>query len=94
MSVGDRPAFPVPQLGDSMFGEGGLTTYQYPGSSGMTYRQWLVGQVLCGMWGDPELAWTRDQMAEQALDQADAVIKWMDIEEQGARKLSSTTDPR
>lgn len=56
---GDLPAFPVP--GDQ----------QYPEMNGMTYRQWVAGQVLAGM---ANILSNNTAKAQDAVEQADALI--------------------
>ena len=42
------PAFPVPE-GGLRYGPEGYTAAQFPGTEGMSLRQWYAGQALAGL---------------------------------------------
>mgnify|MGYP006367359265 CR=1 FL=1 len=75
MTIGDQPAFPV-RIDNN--GEALKT----PVAWGMTYRQWLVGQIAGGVMANPD-AWRRfnpDELTHEALTFADAIIKRLEEE--------------
>ena len=81
------PAFPGGPGGDSMQGEDGRISHQYPGHPGMTLRDWFAGQALqgmiaseshpegCGMMPEPRPRETWEaRAAKRAYDWADVMI--------------------
>ena len=68
MTIGDQPAFPSEQ---SECQDG---TWNQTGASGMTYRQWLVGQIAGGASED---LWRSEGIDAiyTILNRADAIIK-------------------
>lgn len=64
MTIGDQPAFPLPAT-DHM--------HYVPG---MTYRQWLVGQIASGT--DFRELVHDNRAADEAIRFADAIIKRME----------------
>jgi hypothetical protein len=74
----DQPAFPVPPLGDVSTPDG-FISHQFPGSPGMTYRQWLVGMAMQGYCANPEAyGVAAAKVASYSIDQADKVIEQME----------------
>ena len=72
MSEGDWYAFPLEPIGDH---EGVLEDRQ----TGMTYRQWLIGQAVAST---PPQYGSYDDIAMRALTIADTVFDQMDREKQ------------
>lgn len=52
-----------------MTGEDGYTTHQFPGSDGMTLRQYYAAKALQGFWSQPpeqlQLGQTQEQFREE-----------------------------
>ena len=76
MTLGDQPAFPVPidNNGEAL---------KTPVAWGMTYRQWLVGQIAAANnWDryEPEDDEIRENHAELIIKRADAIIKRLEEE--------------
>ena len=71
------PAFPCGPSGMSISYDDGRTEHQYPGSSGMSLRDWLAGQVLQGLASDTAYIWNRtnEEVATASYDMADAMLK-------------------
>lgn len=72
-SRGDFPAFPGSAAVDFIDPRTGETDVR-EGAPGMTYRQWLIGQIAGGMAADPNAALGVPQAAEWCIDFADALI--------------------
>ena len=73
ISAAELPAFPVP-LGAS----DDRLTFQSRAENGMTYRQWLIGQIAAGMSANPTHAVS--QVARLSIHLADEIIRQMDHE--------------
>ena len=50
----DEPAFPNGPHGGSIHYDNGHVEHQYPGSPGMSLREWYIGQALMGICANPE----------------------------------------
>lgn len=61
MKLGDQPAFPLPATDHMHY------------APGMTYRQWLVGQIASG-WQHPFGGYC-DESVREVIGFADAIIK-------------------
>lgn len=48
-----EPAFPNGPHGGSIHYDDGHVEHQYPGSPGMSLRQWYIGQALMGICANP-----------------------------------------
>jgi len=69
------PAFPHGPLGDTMTGEDGRTWHQWPGTAGMSLRDWFAGQALVGAIAHSgQLGWD-DASVKEAYQVADAMLK-------------------
>jgi hypothetical protein len=82
MSIGNKSAFAQSGVWDANRCEVNPSAFYFD-ASGMTYRQWLIGQIAAGFAANPE-AWsiTNKDMAENAIKQADAIIRKIDEEKQ------------
>ena len=65
---GDMPAFPTRERSAG-------SVYMPAYFTGMTYRQWLIGQALKGLLCRPPICGTPANYAAWAIEYADAVIK-------------------
>lgn len=71
-----EPAFPNGPSGMSIHYDDGHIEHQYPGSPGMTLRQWYIGQALMGFNANPNFSHAQaDDIALLAIHQADHVMK-------------------
>lgn len=52
--MSDEPAFPNGPSGMSIHFDDGRVEHQYPGSPGMSLREWYIGQALMGICANPE----------------------------------------
>jgi hypothetical protein len=77
-------AFPCGNSGMSISYDDGHTEWQYPGSSGMSLRQYYIGQALAGFCANSSVTSREDKhrdlahadwIAGQAIEQADALMK-------------------
>ena len=68
------PAFPCGPSGMSISYDDGRTEHQYPGSSGMSLRDWLAGQALAGLCSG-NLPFCPDSVSATAYGYADAMLK-------------------
>ena len=77
MTLGDQPAFPGIQ--QTPFKPGYMDNQT--AIPGMTYRMWLVGQIVSGLNANPE-SWnlTHEKIAEASIGGADAIIKRLEEE--------------
>jgi hypothetical protein len=50
-------------------------------SLGLTYREWLIGQVIKGLVANLNLVNNQDSLAQESISIADAVIKLLEKEE-------------
>lgn len=83
MKLGDQSAFPCPNLGDTSTGEDGYTRYQFTGSQGMTYRQYLAAHIASGVASsETEDCFTEAEFIELVLQRTDALIAAMEKEGQ------------
>ena len=70
-SIAGFPAFPMPQSH-----AGSLEESYMPGEDGMSYRQWLIGQLANGLASNPQVA--SDNVAALAIQLADELIERID----------------
>ena len=71
-----EPAFPNGPHGGSIHYEDGHVEHQYPGSSGMTLRQWYIGQALAGICANPNRShWKANGAAAEAIKIADSIMQ-------------------
>lgn len=71
-----EPAFPNGPSGMSIHYEDGRVEHQYPGSPGMSLRQWYIGQALAGICANPNRShWKANGAAAEAIKIADAVMQ-------------------
>lgn len=83
MKLGDQSAFPYQNLGDTSTGEDGYTRHQFPGSPGMTYRQYLAANIAAGAAAsETENAFTEAEFIELVLQRTDALIAALEKEGQ------------
>ena len=71
------PAFPCGPHGMSISYDDGRTEHQYPGSPGMSLRDWLVGQALAGLCAN-QASYEEDTIEDRArlaIVQADETLK-------------------
>jgi hypothetical protein len=74
-------AFPCGNSGMSISYDDGHTEWQYPGSSGMSLREYYIGQALAGLSANVELNTSSGkQIAGLAIEQADALMKLLSEE--------------
>ena len=74
-SIEGEPAFPNGPHGGSIHYEDGHVEHQYPGSPGMSLRQWYIGKALQGLCANPNLTQNKAELiGELSIYQADAVM--------------------
>ena len=70
------PAFPCGPSGMSISYDDGRTEHQYPGSPGMSLRDWLAGQVLQGLASNEDRWASKNEViAKDCYEAADAMLK-------------------
>ncbi len=73
-----EPAFPNGPSGMSIHYDDGRVEHQYPGSPGMTLRQWYIGQALQGLCANPNLSQASySDTALIAITQADEIMQFL-----------------
>ena len=87
MSIGDKPAYPVPeQHGQQRVLTAHGTEWNQtfvPAETGITFRERLIVAAVQGMCANPVMTrWSGSEVASNAINHADAVIAAMEKEKQ------------
>jgi hypothetical protein len=70
-------AFPSGPMGGEFHGEDGYVCHQWPGTCGMSLREYFAASSMQGLRASLGYQWESDMVAKMALADADALLKAM-----------------